>query len=126
MVTIDPTAITDLVTMDGFEGRYLEAGTWTVGFETFQTDEDPAPLFVGLPDDACQCQHLGYVIEGSLTYTYADGRSETIEAGQAYVVQPGHLPVFHAGSRIVEFSPTEQFAATVAVIEANLHALAQS
>jgi hypothetical protein len=41
-------------TMDGFEGRYEELGGYTVGFEHCTKDDDPAPLFAGLPDDACQ------------------------------------------------------------------------
>ena len=44
-------------TMDGFEGRYEDLDGYTVGFETYTADADPAPLFQGLPDDRCQCPH---------------------------------------------------------------------
>ena len=37
------------------EGRYAPLGGYTVGFETFKQDVDPAPYFVGLPDDRCPC-----------------------------------------------------------------------
>lgn len=30
-------------------------------------------LFVGLPDDHCQCSHFGYVKKGSMTYKTAEG-----------------------------------------------------
>ncbi len=40
-------------------GRYAELDHYTVGFESFPLDVDPAPLFAGLPDDRCQCPHWG-------------------------------------------------------------------
>ena len=42
-----------------------------VGFETYNEDSDIAPLFVGLPDDRCQCPHWGYVFEGRRRVGYA-------------------------------------------------------
>jgi len=44
---------------DELEGRYAPLGDYTVSFETFKQDADPAPYFVGLPDDRCPCAHLG-------------------------------------------------------------------
>ena len=49
-------------------------------------------LFVGLPDDHCQYPHMGYVIKGKLRFTFADGREETYEAGDAYFAPPGLRP----------------------------------
>lgn len=57
---------------DVIEGRYAELGDYTVGFETFHQDADPAPLFAGLPDDRCQCPHRGVVKAGRLIRRYAD------------------------------------------------------
>jgi len=34
-----------------FEGRYVDLGGYTVGFETYKADVDPAEFFRGLPDD---------------------------------------------------------------------------
>ena len=45
--------------VEGYEGHFEEIGGYTVGFETYTADADLAPLFVGLPDDRCQCPHLG-------------------------------------------------------------------
>jgi hypothetical protein len=44
------------------EGRYVDLGGYTVGFETYKADVDPAEFFRGLPDDRCQCPHWGVVL----------------------------------------------------------------
>src|SRR5580765_1491353 len=108
--------------MGVMEGRYGELDGYTVGFETFRQDADGTPLFRGLPDDRCQCPHWGYVIEGQLTFRFAGGE-ETYEAGDAYYAPPGHVPVIHAGTRIVEFSPSGEYEKTMQVVGANLAAL---
>jgi hypothetical protein len=110
-----------LVDEPEIEGRYVELGDTTVSFETFRADEDPAPLFSGLPGDRCPCPHQGVVPAGRLVMRYAD-HEETYTAGDAYVAVPGHLPLVFAGTEIVEFSPTGQFRATMAVLGANLAA----
>ena len=111
--------------LDVIEGRYVELEDYTVGFETHKVDTDPAPLFAGLPDDRCQCTHLGYVLSGRIVFRYAD-HDETYSAGDAYVAPAGHLPLMFAGTEIVEFSPTQQLGQTMAVVEANLAAAMSS
>ena len=103
------------------EGRYAELGEHTVSFESFHADADPAPLFRGLPDDRCQCPHWGVVLSGRIDVRYAD-REETLSAGDAYFLAPGHLTVVHAGTEVVEFSPTEALQATMVVVGANMAA----
>src|SRR5690348_1881936 len=99
--------------MEGYEGHYESFdGGYTVAFETFTQDTDPAYLFKGLPDDRCQSPHWGYVIKGKVTYKMADGE-ETFEAGDAYYVGPGHTPVLYAGTEVIEFSPTADMQKTV-------------
>jgi ethanolamine utilization protein EutQ (cupin superfamily) len=44
----------------------------------------------GLPDDRCQCPHWGYVVNGRLTFRYAD-REEISEAGDVFYTPPGHV-----------------------------------
>lgn len=100
-------------------GRYVELGGYTVSFETFHTDVDPAPLFRGLPDDRCQCPHWGLVVSGRLDVRYADGKESFVE-GDVYFLVPGHLPHPHAGTEVIEFSPTEALQATLAVVGANM------
>jgi len=106
---------------DGIEGRYAELDGYTVGFESYGQDVNPAALFVGLPDDRCQCAHWGFVTSGQITFRWAD-REETYGEGDAYYAGPGHLPVIAAGTTLVEFSPTAELEATMAVVEQNLAA----
>ena len=107
------------VDLDEIQGRNAPLGDYTVAFETFKQDTDPAPLFAGLPDDRCQCEHWGLVTAGQLTFRWAD-REETFVAGDAYYAPAGHLPLVTAGTSVVEFSPSEALAKTMAVVQGNL------
>jgi hypothetical protein len=101
------------------QGRYAPVGEYTVAFETFKQDADPTHLFVGLPDDRCQCPHWGVVTEGQLTFRWAD-HEETYVSGDAYYAAPGHVPLVTAGTSVIEFSPSQQLEATMAVVQRNL------
>ena len=118
------TSASESVELEGYEGHFQDFGPYTVGFERYTADADLAPLFAGLPDDRCQCPHMGYVVSGRVKFTFADGTEETYEAGTAYYAPPGHLPYLYAGSEVVEFHPTGELAKTVAVVERNMEALA--
>jgi hypothetical protein len=76
-------------------------------------------LFKGLPNDQCQCEHLGYVIKRKLAFRSAEGE-ETFEAGDAYSAGPGHTPILYAGTEVVEFSPTEHLGQTSEVVTKNM------
>lgn len=110
------------IDLEFIEGRYASVGDYTVAFETYKQDFDPAAFFVGLPDDRCQCPHWGVVTEGSIAFRFAD-RLETYQAGDAYYAPPGHVPLFVGGSSVVEFSSTAELQQTMAVIGANIEAL---
>ena len=101
--------------------RQAELDAFTVVFEEYHVDADGAPAFRGLPDDRCQCPHWGVVVSGELSLRYADSE-ETFRAGDAYVARPGHVPVVTAGTEVIEFSPTDKLAETLAVIAANMAA----
>jgi hypothetical protein len=101
--------------------RYASLGDYTVSFETFSQDIDPAQYFVGLPGDRCPCAHWGMVTEGQVTFRWAD-HDEIYEAGDAYYAPPGHLPLLTAGTSIVEFSPKAELDAMMAVVHQNLAA----
>ena len=107
------------------EGRYVELGGYTVGYETFKVDMDPAPFFRGLLDDRCQSPHWGVVVKGRLTFRYAD-REETFASGDAYYAPAGHTPLMAADTEVIEFSPSDALQATMSVVEANLAAAASS
>ncbi|HXF37428.1 MAG TPA: cupin domain-containing protein [Actinomycetota bacterium] len=106
----------------GFEGRYGQAGPYTIGFETYTEHADLAPLFVGLQDDRCQCEHWGYVLEGKVIFHSAQGDEEFV-AGDAYQVGPGHTPEIFPGTRVVEFSPTAELTRTLEVVMRNMEAM---
>ena len=112
------------VAMEMPEGRIwqVEWGGTTVELGSFVAEMDPAPAFAGLPGDRCQCPHWGYVVKGRLRYRFED-REEVYEAGDAYYVPPGHLPLMEAGTEYVEFSPTDQLTRTMEVVERNLAAM---
>ena len=93
---------------------------YSVNFTTFREDIDATPLMKGLPDDRCQCPHWGYVIDGKLTFRYAD-REEVFEAGDAFYTPPGHVPVKHEpGTEVVMFSPADELRKTEAVMMRNM------
>jgi quercetin dioxygenase-like cupin family protein len=56
-----------------------------------------------------------------MTVHYGD-RDEVIEAGEAFVMPPGHVPEADAGTSFVMFSPADQLAATEAAIMAGMQA----
>jgi hypothetical protein len=96
---------------------------YTVNFVTFREDIDATPLLKGLPDDRCQCPHWGYVLKGKMTFRFPD-REEVFEAGDAYYVPPGHIPVQHEpGTETVMFSPAEQLQETEEVMARNMQAM---
>src|SRR5262245_1605021 len=47
------------------------------------------PLFAGLPGDACQRGHWGYIISGTMRVHSADGAKD-YDAGELYYWPPGH------------------------------------
>lgn len=111
--------------MGVMEGRYAELDGYAVGFEHFRQDADATELFRGLPDDRCQCPHWGYVIAGRITFRFAD-HDEVYEAGDAYYAPPGHVPAIAAGTEVVEFSPSDEYARTMDVVARNLTAAGAS
>ncbi|MDQ6911089.1 MAG: cupin domain-containing protein [Actinomycetota bacterium] len=55
------------------------------------------------------------MLKGSWTVHYAD-HDETLEAGDAFYLPPGHVPVAHADSELLMISPTEDVQRVGAVI----------
>lgn len=102
--------------------REAEWGDLHVGFESFRTGFDVAPLLKGLPDDRCQCPHWGVVLKGQMRVRYAD-REEVVQAGDAYYLPPGHIPIMEPGTEIVEFSPKDAYQVTMETATRNYEAL---
>jgi hypothetical protein len=125
MAKIGKDTAHEVVSMEGFEGRYEELGGYTVGWETFAATMDAAPLFRGLPDDHCQSPHWGVVLAGELTFHYVDGSVDVVRPREAYYARPGHVPSMIAGTSVVEFSPTEALQQTMAVVTANVASMSE-
>lgn len=110
------------VNVDGVTIREAEWGEMNVSLEAFAGGIDTAPLFKGLPDDRCQCPHWGYVVKGRFRVVYKD-REESIGAGDAYYLSPGHTVIFDEESELVEFSPKGEYQATIEVAARNFAAM---
>ena len=102
--------------------REAEWGDWNVSLESFPAGSDNAPLLKGLPDDLCQCPHIGDLVKGRGRGRYAD-HEEIINAGDAYYVPSGHSVLWEEDSEVVEFSPKGEYQKTLEVIGRNLAAM---
>ena len=74
---------------------------------------DMAPLLHGLPDDACDAPHWGYVISGELVVTYVDGLEESCATGDLVYWPPGHSVRVLQDAEVVMFSPQAQHSAVM-------------
>jgi hypothetical protein len=108
-------------TFGDYEGRMADSGEWRIAFESMPAMFPPdASPFRGLPDDRCQCPHLGYVISGSFRVTYGDGREEVVRAGEAYHLEAGHFVQTLEPVELVEFSPSLEHDHTMSVVMRNV------
>ena len=48
---------------------------------------------------------------------------EVFEAGDAFYVPPGHIPVVQAGTEVIQFSPSEELKKTEEVMQRNMQAM---
>ena len=101
-----------------YSTRFADWGGMTVAFEHAEAGQDTSAMVKGLPDDRCQAPHWGFLFTGRAVVDYGD-RTETIEAGQAYHIAPGHRITFEADSDALEFTPTEELEKTLAAVRAN-------
>ena len=82
-----------------------------------------APHFMkGLPNDMCHSPHWGYMLKGRITFRFAD-HEEVVEAGDAFYLPPGHVPVVDAGTEYVQFSPSEQLHEVAETMIRNMEAM---
>ena len=75
---------------------------------SFGAGTDISPLLQGLQGDLCQCPHWGYVIEGKLTVTFADGEQETVATSDLFYWPPGHTVRAEESTEMVLFSPQHE------------------
>ena len=106
---------------NGVELRLMPiGGGMSVGYISLPQGTDMGPALKGLPDDACQCPHWGYVLNGVFTVRYTSGETEQLTAGDAFYMSPGHVPHAAAGTELVLISPRDELELTEAAIRANM------
>ena len=69
---------------------------------------DISPLLKGLEGDLCQSPHWGYLLQGELTVTYADGTEEVINSGDLFYWPPGHTVRVGKDAEVILFSPQDE------------------
>jgi len=109
-----------------YEWRMTEVGEYYLRFESIPAGFDDAQLLKGLPDDACQCEHMGYLLKGKFKFRYTDGDELVVSAGEAYYARPGHTFEVIEDSESVEFNPKQQFDQLMEVVTKNLEAIDQA
>jgi hypothetical protein len=85
-------------------------GYGTIGGEyfTMKAGTDLAGLLEGLDGDLCHAPHWGYLIDGTVTVTYADGNDERVTAGDLFYWPPGHTVKADSDTGFVMFSPQHE------------------
>ena len=109
-----------------YEGRMQQFGDYYVNFESIPAGFGGSEFFKGLPADACQSEHWGYVFKGKVRFSYTDGSEDVISAGEAYYARPGHVFEALEDTETVEFSPKEEFDKTLEVVGKNIEDMSQS
>ena len=69
---------------------------------------DIAPLLQGLEGDLCQAPHWGYLLQGELTVTFADGAHEIVHGGDLFYWPPGHTVKVAQDAEVILFSPQDE------------------
>ena len=69
---------------------------------------DIAPLLKGLEGDLCQSPHWGYLLQGQITVTYADGTEEVLNSGDLFYWSPGHTVRVGEDAEVILFSPQDE------------------
>jgi hypothetical protein len=121
MATTSSASADDVQDFGVAEDRSSELGGYTVSFVTIREAMDLAPMLAPLPGGRCACPHWGTLLKGRMVVHYED-HDEVIQAGDAFYMPPGHVPEADADTEFIQFSPTDQLAATDAAIKAALQA----
>jgi hypothetical protein len=100
-----PGAIARVVTEFGDASGY---GKFGGEYFSLSAGADIAPLLKGLDGDLCQAPHWGYLIEGQITVTYADGTEESTKGGDLFHWPPGHTVRVGEDAEMILFSPQEE------------------
>lgn len=113
-------ALDSAIDVEGVSVKGEAWGPMIAGRLKMAAGTDLAPVLSGLPNDCCQCPHWGYVIDGEIAVTYADGTEETVTTGDLYYWPPGHTIRMVKDTTYVEFSPTEEMAHVLAHVKGKM------
>jgi hypothetical protein len=91
------------------ESHVLTMGGMVCARHLIPAGFDSAPLYRGLPDDMCPCEHWCYLVRGRLRYRFADGGELTVEAGEAFHRRGGHLADVQEDAELIEFTDAESY-----------------
>lgn len=110
---VDKNDIPTRIAIDGAIARQLTAfgepeGTFAAEYFSLAAGVDMAPLLEGLVDDVCHAAHWGYVIEGTVVVTYADGSTETNTGGEVFHWPAGHSVRVERDAELILFSPAKE------------------
>lgn len=87
----------------------VEQGGMTLARHTVPAGFDSAPLYRGLPDDMCPCEHWCYLARGELRYRFADGGELHVRGGDAFHVRGGHLADVLADAELIELTRSDEY-----------------
>lgn len=97
------TSFGSVAGFDEMAGEYFSLGAGT----------DIAPLLAGLPHDACDAPHWGYMVSGAVTVTFVDGSETTCRSGELFYWPPGHSVRVLDDADVVLFSPAHEHEAVL-------------
>jgi quercetin dioxygenase-like cupin family protein len=96
----------DISRIGGFESQLLELGEMVCARHQIPAGFDSAPLYRGLPDNMCPCEHWCYLATGRMHYRFADGETLAVKAGEAFHLRAGHLAEVLEDADLIEFTPS--------------------
>lgn len=105
MLAFDEADIPVVIDLEGMVVRMQEVGGMTLAFWRLPAGADLHALHRGLPGDRCPSPHWAYLISGRLRVHAADG-AHVVDPGQAFYVEPGHVPEALEDTVIFQVSPT--------------------
>jgi hypothetical protein len=98
------------MTVEGMESEVLvEEGGMTLVRHRLAAGFDSSPLYRGLPDDMCPCEHWCYLARGRLRYRFAGGDSAEYGAGEGFHVSGGHLADALEDAELIEVTRAEEY-----------------
>jgi hypothetical protein len=100
-------------------------GGMQIGYASVGRAVDCTPLYADLPGGVCNCPHWGYIFEGALTARYPSGEyeDETARAGEVYYFPAGHVLIYEAPTKALEFNPPAELETLMTAVYKKMRAL---